>query len=214
MQKGSKIKISELNRMRLGMLYHSSDKEIRNLALKGQLLTEEYNRLSVVDEKRKNEILDELLYQRGENTTIKPPFRVDYGANMIVGDNFFVNFDSIFLDVAPIIIGDNVMLGPRVSLLTATHPLSSKVRNKGIEYGKSINIGDNVWIGGSVTINPGVSIGKNSIIASGAIVTKDVPENVVVGGTPAKIIKKIDSEVDSYWEELQQDYCDNTMFKD
>ncbi len=87
--------------------------------------------------------------------------------------------------------GDNCLLGPGVHIYTATHPIDPNERNSGKEYAKPIIVGDNVWIGGSSVINPGVSIGDNVVIASGSVVTKDVPNNVVVGGNPAKIIKKI-----------------------
>lgn len=84
------------------------------------------------------------------------------------------------------------MIGPRVSIYTATHPLDAETRITGLEYGKPVTIGNNVWIGGSAVINPGVTIGDNVVIASGAVVTKDVTDNVVVGGNPAKILKQIE----------------------
>ncbi len=95
------------------------------------------------------------------------------------------------LDVCPIHIGDNCMLAPGVHIYTATHPLDAEERNSGVEYGKPVRIGNNVWIGGRAVINPGVTVGDNVVIASGAVVTKDVPANAVVGGNPAKIIKML-----------------------
>lgn len=99
---------------------------------------------------------------------------------------------GVFLDVCEIRIGDNCFIGPGVHIYTATHPLNANERISGAEYGIPVNIGDNVWIGGRAIINPGVTIGNNVVIASGAVVTKDVPDNVVVGGNPAKIIKRIE----------------------
>jgi maltose O-acetyltransferase len=95
------------------------------------------------------------------------------------------------LDGCPIHIGDNCMLAPGVHIYTATHPLDADARNSGAEYGKPVTMGNNVWIGGRAIINPGVTIGDNAVVASGAVVVKDVPANAVVGGNPAKIIKML-----------------------
>lgn len=122
---------------------------------------------------------------------MKPTFRCDYGYNIHVGENFFANYDCVILDVCQVTIGDNCMLAPRVCIYTATHPLDAPTRISGLEYGREVKIGDNVWIGGSAVIVPGVTIGNNVVIAAGAVVTKDVPDNVVVGGNPAKIIKHL-----------------------
>ena len=97
-----------------------------------------------------------------------------------------------FLDVCEIRIGENCLIAPGVHIYTATHPLSTKERISGAEYGKPVSIGDNVWIGGRAVINPGVTIGNNVVVASGAVVTKNVPNNVVIGGNPARIIKQIE----------------------
>lgn len=96
------------------------------------------------------------------------------------------------LDVCPITIGNNVFLAPGVHIYTATHPLNPEERNSGAEFGKSVKIGESVWLGGRAVICPGVTIGNNVVVAAGAVVTKDVPDNVVVGGNPAKIIKSIE----------------------
>ncbi len=127
----------------------------------------------------------------GESIYLEPNLRCDYGYNIHVGENFYANFDCVFLDVCEIRIGDNCFIAPGVHIYTATHPLDPNERSSGVEYGKPVKIGNNVWIGGRAVINPGVTIGDNVVIASGAVVTKDVPDNVVVGGNPAKIIKPI-----------------------
>lgn len=108
-----------------------------------------------------------------------------------MGENFYANFDCVMLDVCKIEIGDNCLLAPGVHIYTATHPLDKAQRADAVEFGKPVTIGNNVWIGGRAIINPGVTIGDNAVIASGSVVVKDVPANVLVGGNPARIIKEI-----------------------
>lgn len=151
-----------------------------------------YNQTTELEEKKRKALLKYMFGSTGENILIEPNLRFDYGYNTYIGENFYANFDCIFLDVCEIRIGNDCMFGPRVQILTATHPLHPTERNSGKEYGKPITIGNNVWIGGGAIINPGITIGNNAVIASGAVVTKAVPNNVVVGGNPAKIIKEIE----------------------
>lgn len=123
---------------------------------------------------------------------MEPYIRFDYGFNTYVGENFYANFDCTILDVCEVRIGDNCMLGPRVHIYTAAHPLDPVERNSGQEFGKPVTIGNNVWVGGGAIINSGVTNGDDVVIASGAIVTRDVPDRVVVGGNPARMIKRLD----------------------
>ena len=106
-----------------------------------------------------------------------------------IGKNFFANFNLVILDVCKVKIGDNVLMGPNVSIYTATHPTNAKLRNSGLEFGKPIEIGNGCWIGGSVVLIPGVKIGENSVIGAGSVVTKDIPANVIAVGNPCKVIK-------------------------
>lgn len=123
---------------------------------------------------------------------MEPAFRCDYGYNIHVGDHFYANFDCVILDVCEVRIGDHCFMAPGVHIYTATHPIRPFERNSEVEFGKPVKIGHNVWLGGRAIVNPGVTIGDNVVVASGAVVTKDVPNNVVVGGNPAKIMKTID----------------------
>ena len=122
-------------------------------------------------------------------TMVFPPFQINYGKNTRVGKNVFINFDCTFLDLGGITIDDNVMLAPKVSLLSEGHPLDANIRQT-LTAG-SIHIKRNVWIGAGATILQGVTIGENAVVAAGAVVSKDVPANTVVGGVPAKTIKTI-----------------------
>jgi maltose O-acetyltransferase len=183
---------TEKEKMLSGELYIAADLELLQERLNARRLTRLYNQTIETDEEIRTVLLKELFGSTKTNIYIEPTFRCDYGYNIHVGENFYANFDCVFLDVCEIRIGDNCFIAPGVHIYTATHPLDPNERITGKEYGKPVTIGHNVWIGGRAVINPGVTIGNNVVIASGAVVTKDIPHNVVVGGNPAKIIKSIE----------------------
>ena len=185
---------TEKEKMLAGELYCPSDLELIEERENARRLTRLFNETMENEHRERTKLLKELFGSTGKELNIEPSLRCDYGSNIHVGENFYANFDSVFLDVCEIRIGDNCMIGPGVHIYTATHPLDPLERISGVEYGKPVTIGDNVWIGGRSVINPEITIGNNVVIASGAIVTKDVPDNVVVGGNPAKIIKEIELE--------------------
>lgn len=127
-----------------------------------------------------------------ESVGVFTPLHINYGKNTRIGKNVFINFDCVFLDMGGITIEDNVLLAPKVNLLTEGHPLSPENRHAIIA--KPIHIKKNAWIGANATILQGVTIGENAVVAAGSIVTKDVPDNTVVGGVPTKFIKTIQAE--------------------
>lgn len=133
--------------------------------------------------------LAQILEQEIENVAVFTPIYLNYGKSLSMGKNVFINFDCTFLALGGITIEDDVLIGPKVSLITESHPLNPQER-KGL-IGKSIRIKRNAWIGANATILPGVTIGENAIVAAGAVVSKDVPDNTIVGGVPAKFIKTI-----------------------
>lgn len=125
-----------------------------------------------------------------QSVAIFTPLYINYGKHTKIGKNVFINFNCVFLDLGGITIEDNVLLAPNVSLLSEGHPISPEERHSLIP--NPIHIKKNAWIGANATILQGVTIGENSVVAAGSVVSKDVPDNVVVGGTPAKIIKTIE----------------------
>ena len=151
----------------------------------------EYNNIRPGDIVAQNAILRRLLGRTGRNFHFNQPFRCDYGCNISIGENFFANFNLTILDEAPVVIGDDAFIGPNVSIYTACHPIEADKRSTRQEWAEPVTIGNDVWIGGSATILPGVTIGDRVVIGAGAVVTKDVPPDCVVGGNPAKIIKRI-----------------------
>ncbi|MFA7617234.1 MAG: sugar O-acetyltransferase [Weeksellaceae bacterium] len=125
-----------------------------------------------------------------ESVDVFTPLYINYGKHTKIGKNVFINFDCTFLDLGGITIEDNVLIAPKVNILSEGHPVGPENR-QALLVGH-IHIKKNAWIGANATILPGVTIGENAIIASGAVVSKDVPDNVIVGGIPAKIIKTIE----------------------
>lgn len=183
----------EKRKMIAGEFYQPGDATLRADRLHARQLLHRYNH-SAPDEREWRATCLTELFGRDHDAYIEPTFRCDYGYNIFLGTNFYANFDCVMLDVCPIHIGNNCMLAPGVHIYTATHPLDADERNSGKEYGKPVTIGNNVWIGGRAVINPGVTIGDNAVIASGAVVVKDVPAYAVVGGNPAQIIKMLTAQ--------------------
>lgn len=182
---------TEKEKMLAGELYLASDPQLMRERENARRLTRLLNATTETEYETRISLLRELFGSTGQNIFVEPTFRCDYGYNIHVGENFFANFDCVFLDVCEIRIGENCMMGPGVHLYTATHPLQAAERIQGAEYAKPIRIGRNAWFGGGSMVNPGVTIGDNVVIASGAVVTKNVPDNVVVGGNPARIIREL-----------------------
>src|SRR5699024_6010992 len=194
MGKGCRNMLTEKQKMICGDMYNPNDPELVSEQQNARRLTRLFNETFETERKKRDKLLKELFGSTGVSLHVEPPFRCDYGMNIRVGEHFFANFDCVMLDVCPIRIGDNCFLAPGVHIYTATHPLSPHERNSGKEYGKLVTIGDNVWIGGRAIINPGITIGDNVVIASGTVVTRDVPDNVVLGGNPGKVLKQIEME--------------------
>lgn len=185
---------SEKEKMIAGNLYNPSDSILVKERRHARITCGAYNKSHPDEKIRRKELLEDLLDNKPHNLYIEPPFYCDYGYNIQLGDNVYMNFNCCILDVSVVKIGNNTMFGPNVQIYTATHPLEYKARNSGIEYAKPIAIGDNVWVGGNATICPGVTIGNNVVVAAGAVVTKSFPDDVVIGGNPARIIKTIDNQ--------------------
>jgi len=183
---------SEKAKMLAGELYNPRAPELVADRERARELVGLYNQTGATDGESRELILEELFGSVGESATVEPPVRCDYGAQIVVGDRFFANFGCVFLDVCPIEFGDRCLLGPSVHVYTATHPLDATERAEGKEYGKPVSVGDDVWIGGQAVLNPGVEVGDRSVVASGAVVTRDVPSDVVVQGNPAEVVKELD----------------------
>jgi maltose O-acetyltransferase len=176
---------SEKSKMLAGELYLASDPELVAERLRAQDLLRIYNAT------RGFASLEELFGALGDNGVVEPVFACDYGYNIRAGRNLFVNYGCVFLDCAPVVIGDDVQIGPAAQLYTAAHPLDPAQRRRGIESARPIRIGDGAWIGGGAIVLPGVGIGDEAVIAAGSVVTRDVSARTVVAGNPARVIRHI-----------------------
>jgi maltose O-acetyltransferase len=183
---------SQRERMLAGDLYLADDPDLAAESRRAAVLTKEFNESSPVEPAARRRILAELLGSLGDDTEIRPPFYCDYGFHTHVGARTFVNFGLVALDVAPIRIGDDVQVGPRVQLLTPTHPLEPELRRAKWEAAEPITVGHNVWLGGGVIICPGVTIGSDTVVGAGSVVTRDLPAGVLAVGTPASVVRSLD----------------------
>ena len=183
--------MTELEKMKAGELYDYADPEVRGAHIRAVELCDEYNETRRTETDKREKILRELFGALGENALVEKNIRVDYGFNVRAGDNFFCNYDCVFLDCAPITFGNNVFIAPQCGFYAVNHPLDAALRNSGVEKGLPITVGNDVWFGGGVKVMPGVTIGDNVVIGGGSVVVKDIPSNSLAVGNPARVVKHI-----------------------
>ncbi len=195
-------KSTDLERMKGARLYNCTDKQVFLKHARALMLSDKFNRARVWNVPRQKRLIKKLIPNHGKNFFFMQSFRCEYGFNISFGDDLFVNFDCIFMDVAPIKIGNGVMFGPRVTIATPVHPLLADERiiqqypdgYHDLEYAKPVTIEDSVWVASNVTICGGVTIGENSVICAGSVVTKDIPAGCLAGGVPCKVIRHLDEQ--------------------
>ncbi|HEU4994148.1 MAG TPA: sugar O-acetyltransferase [Gemmatimonadaceae bacterium] len=194
--------MSERERMVRGEPYDSRDSSLLATAHRARALLAAFSATPSTNVAERRRLLEQLLGGVGEDVWIEPPFACDYGENLYIGANSFVNFNCVFLDSAEIRIGANALIGPGVQLLTATHPLRAADRvippdqrgPNGTPYrlhARPVRLGDNVWIGAGAIVLPGVTIGDNVTIGAGSIVTSDIPGNVLAFGNPCRVQRSL-----------------------
>ncbi|MDE5756542.1 MAG: sugar O-acetyltransferase [Clostridia bacterium] len=194
--------MTEREKMVAGQLYNPTDPELMALRRKVRQACVDYNNSNEDEEQKRYDLLHSVLKSHKNEFYFEPTIRFDYGCNTSIGENFYANFNSVILDVAPVTIGDNVMFGPNVTIATPVHPLVADERIiqqypdgvYDLEYAKPITICDGVWLASGVIVNGGVTIGKNSVIGSGSVVTRDIPEGVIAVGNPCRVLRKITDE--------------------
>lgn len=192
--------MTEKEKMLAGKIYNPSDKELAALRLQAHKLSKMYNDTFEDEEEKREQILKELVPNRKKGVFLQGPVQFDYGVFTSIGKNFYANFNFTVLDCCPVKIGDNVMIGPNVSIMTPVHPLRYQDRNMkekadgtlyDDEYAKPITIGNNCWIASCVTVTGGVTIGNGCVIGAGSVVTRDIPANSFAAGNPCRVIREI-----------------------
>jgi maltose O-acetyltransferase len=177
---------SEKEKMLAGELYRPSDPEIQAELAATRAWLNRYNASAGVSLGEQRVLLRERLAKVGEGTVVRPPFFCDFGFNISLGTDAFLNFNCVLLDVTEIVIGDRTQVGPAVQIYAADHPRDAALRRQLLELGRPVRIGNDVWIGGGAILLPGVTVGNNAIIGAGSVVTRDVAEGVTVLGNPAR----------------------------
>ncbi len=200
-----------------GILYAPGDPELTAMKRKAHNLNTDYNQTYEDEREKREQILDELIPNRGSNCRIQGPIYFHYGRHIMIGDNFFANFNLTIQDDTLVKIGDNCNFGPNVTIVTPYHPMLAEERREIMDkdgkgqhlcYAKPVTIGNDCWFGAGVTVCPGVTIGDNCTIGAGSVVIRDIPANSFAAGNPCRVIRTI-TEKDSirYKTEILTDDC-------
>ena len=170
---------------------YRKSKSLPKVSGRASQLCAKINRVFYDDQEEAYRLFHELVPDAGEGVQFNPPFNVDYGIGLTIGRGTFLNKDFMICGGGYVTIGEDCLIGPRCTIATPNHALDAATRLAGWEHASPVTIGDNVWFGANVTVTPGVTIGSNSIIGAGSVVTRDIPENVIAVGNPARVIREI-----------------------
>jgi maltose O-acetyltransferase len=184
----------EWDKMVRGEPYDAGDSMLAAARARARALTRTLDELPPDREDARRESIERLLGRCGQRVRIEPPFRCDYGTNIELGDDVFVNFNCVVLDCAPVRVGARVLIGSGVQLLTATHPLEATRRRLGLESALPVVIGEDAWIGSGAIVCPGVTIGARAVIGAGSVVVADVPPDVLAVGNPCRVVRVLASD--------------------
>lgn len=183
--------MTEKEKMIRGEMYDANDPQLLDETMRAEETCKKFNNMSPRDREGLDALLCGLMNVAPGSIMVRPPFCVDYGYNITIGEGTYINYGCTILDVCKVTIGKNVLIAPNVQILAATHPVSAVERASGKEFGKPVTIGDNVWLGAGVIVCPGVTIGSNTTIGAGAVVTKDIPADCVAAGNPCRVIRNL-----------------------
>ena len=200
--------MTQYERMISGLIYDPSDKEIMEMQQSFLDGLWEFNQLKPSDFEKKEQYMKEVFAECGNECYIELPLRANWGGHHLhLGNYVYANFNLTLVDDADIYIGNRVMIGPNVTIATASHPIESGLRSRSLQFNKEVHIGDNAWIGAGAIILPGVHIGKNTVIGAGSVVTKDIPDNVVAVGNPCRVLREVsDRDKEFFYKDERIDW--------
>lgn len=180
-----------LERMESGKLFYAGDPELSQAKLRCKELLYDFNHARPSQAGEMLALLGQLLGAVGEGCWIEPPLYVNWGRRITLGDHVYANTGLTVIDDTFVTIGSHVMLGPRVTISAASHPVDPELRRQAYQYDLPVVLEENVWVGAGATILPGVTIGKNSVIGAGSVVDRDIPPDVVAAGVPCRVLREI-----------------------
>ncbi|MDD5872205.1 MAG: sugar O-acetyltransferase [Clostridia bacterium] len=194
--------MTEWEKLQNGQMYNDFDEDLFQRRVAAKKLFKAYNRTEDDDVELRKSIMKELFKKVGENVWIELDFRCEFGRNITIDDNVYINFGCVISDYADVFIGDNTLLRPNVGIYPVNHAIDAQERINGGCCAKPVHIGRNVWLGGDVKVLAGVTIGDNTIIGTGSIVKKDIPANVIAVGNPCKVLRQITEEDKTEYSEI------------
>lgn len=201
--------MNQEERMLAGLPYRPEQDGLPSQRIEAKRRAHAFNSCPPEAQAQANALLRNLIGSAGENLRIEAPFRCSYGKHIDIGSNFYADVNLCIMDDAHVQIGDNVRFGANVALYTGGYPLHPISRYSGYQYAVGINIGSNVWLGGNTIVLPGVCVGNNVVVEPGSVVTEDLPDNVLAGGNPCKVIREItDDDRTYYFKTYQFDVTD------
>ncbi len=183
--------MNDWEKMQAGEPYNDFAEDLFNRRVRAKKLFRAYNRLDDSETDERNDIMRKLFKSVGSNVWIEPDFRCEFGNNITIGDNVYINFGCVILDCGQVSIGSGTLIGPNVGLFSGNHATDAEERAAGGLIPKPISIGRRVWICGNVSVVPGVAIGDDTIIGAGSVVTHDIPSGVIAAGNPCRVLRKI-----------------------
>lgn len=184
-------KKTDWEKMQDGEIYNDFDRDLFLRRVEAKKLFREYNCSDDSETEKRRDIMCRLFKSVGRNVWIEPDFRCEFGRNITIGDDVYINFGCVILDCGPVVIGDQVLIGPSVGIYDANHALDAEERMDGALIPGKVSIGNRVWIGGGTIILPNVTIGSDTVIGAGSVVTRDIPSGVVAVGSPCRVLRKL-----------------------
>lgn len=183
--------MTEWEKMQVGQIYNDFDTDLFDRRLQAKKLFKEFNRTEDEEVEKRKAIMRKLFKKVGERVWMEPDFICEFGQNITIGNDVYINFGCTILDCAQVVIGDNTLIGPNVSIYSANHVIDAEERIAGGLVPKEICVGNRVWIGGGTIILAGVHIGDDTVIGAGSVVTHDIPSGVIAAGVPCRVLREI-----------------------